>query len=167
MNFTPACGICNRAVNVNHQAVQCVLCSLWIHSKCLNLSHPLTHGHQAADWFCKHCIAKALPFAEISDHELRYLFQCKSPSDLSRLPSLDILSKIATLPSLSDYDADNNLANAINSKYSYLHEVNQKSFQSEPFSVFHVNLNSLDFHFEELHATISAIGSSSPNYRHP
>ena len=33
-NYKHPCGVCNKSVNVNQQAVQCTSCSKWVHRKC-------------------------------------------------------------------------------------------------------------------------------------
>ena len=71
----------------------------------------------------KHCIASAFPFSSVDDSELYISFMnCRIPSHLEFLPSLDVLSKISGVPYLDNSDIENNIPNPINSKYYYFHD---------------------------------------------
>ena len=48
---------------------------------------------------------------------------CRIPSHLEFLPSLDVLSNISGIPHLHNSDIENNIPNPINSKYFYLHDL--------------------------------------------
>ena len=87
--------------------------------------------------------------------------KCRIPSHLEFLPSLDVLCKIsAGIPYLDNSDIDNNIPNLINSKYYYFHDFKKISLSSNKscLSLFHVNLNSLDAHLDDLHATPYLLG---------
>ena len=115
------CEICNKSVHKNHRAIQCDICQYWIHIKCNGVSLNDYHDLQLSDdqWFCKKCISDIFPFSSLYDTELNNLLNCRKPSDLDLLPSLDILSKLSGLPNLDNYDIEDNLPNPINSKYYY------------------------------------------------
>ena len=85
---------------------------------------------------------------------------CRMPSHLEFLPSLDVLSKISGIPYLDNSDIDNNIPNPINSKYYYFYDFEKMTLSSNKsyFSLFHVNLNSLDAHLDDLHATLDLLG---------
>ena len=166
-NFTTTnhkcpCGICSRPVNRNDKAVRCGICLHWIHYKCNGLSlndYCLLQSSNEV-WYCKHCIATVFPFSSVEDSELYSLLNCRMPSDLEFLPSLDVLSKISGIPYLDNSDIENNIPNPINSKYYYFHDFENMILSSNKsyFSLFHVNLNSLDAHLDDLHATLDLLG---------
>ena len=87
----------------------------------------------------------------------------RKPSDIELLPSLDIISKIISLGSLNISDIESNIPNPINSKYYYpsdfdklaLHVLSSPSF----FSLFYVNLNSLDAHLGDLQTILALMNS--------
>ena len=54
------------------------------------------------------------------------------------------------LPSLNDFDMDENLVNAINSKYYDTSELRNVYNSKSSFSLFHSNLRSLSKHIDEL-----------------
>ena len=84
------------------------------------------------------------------------------PSDLEFLPSLDVhCLKFLVYPNyLDNSDIENNIPNPINSKYYYFHDFENMILSSNKsyFSLFHVNLNSLDAHLDDLHATLDLLG---------
>ena len=87
----------------------------------------------------------------------------RKPSDIELLPSLDIISKITSLRSLNISDIESNIPNPTNSKYYYpsdfdklaLHVSSSQSY----FSLFHVNLNSLDAHLGDLQTILALMNS--------
>ena len=84
-------------------------------------------------------------------------------SDIDLLPSLDIISKIISLGSLNISDIESNIPNPINSKYYYPSDFDKLALQvsSSPpyFSLFHVNLNSLDAHLGDLQTILALMNS--------
>ena len=55
------------------------------------------------------------------------------------------------MPSLSDFDMDENLINTVNSKYYDMTELKNVQKTNESFSIFHTNLRSLSANLDELH----------------
>ena len=136
--------ICSRPVNRNDKAIRCDSCFHWIHYKCNGLSLNDFCLLQSSNevWYCKHCIASIFPFSSVDDSELHNLMNCRIPSHLEFLPSLDVLSKISGIPYLDNSDIDNNIPNPINSKYYYFHDFEKMTLSSNKsyFSLFNVNL---------------------------
>ena len=71
-------------------------------------------------------------------------------NEISSLPPYEVLSKLLKLPSLNDFDMDENLVNAINSKYCDFSELRNTDNSKRSFSLFHFNLRSLSKHIDEL-----------------
>ena len=148
----------------NDKAIHFGIFLHWIHHKCNGLSLSdyclLQSGNEV--WYCKHCTASIFPFSSrsVDDSELYSLMKCRIPSHLEFLPSLDVLFRISDIPYLHNSDIENNIANPINSKYFYLHDFEKMTLSSNKsyFSLFHVNLNSLDAHLDDLHATLDLLG---------
>ena len=156
------CGICCRNSNRNHKAIQCLNCLNWIHYKCngLTVSDICFLQSNNDRWYCKICITSMFPFSAVDDSELCSLMNCTKPSHLEFLPSFDILSKISGIPHLDNSDIENNIPNPINSKYYYLQDFEKMTLSSKKsyFSLFHINLNSLDAHLDDLHTTLDLLG---------
>ena len=164
------CGICHNLVNSNHKAIQCDICNFWIHAKCNTISITEYQNLQvsADTWFCKKCIIDIFPFSCLENFELCNLIISRRPSDLYLLPSLDIVSKISGLSQLDDSDVDilistrtkpQNLPNSINFKYYYPTDFENLMLTSDQpnFSLFHVNICSLDANFDNLQAALSML----------
>ena len=81
--------------------------------------------------------------------ELNELNGIDLPSQLNSLPSYEVRSKLMKLPSLNDCDMDENLINAINSKYYDISELCNVYNSKSSFSLFHSNLRSLSQHIDE------------------
>ena len=79
-------------------------------------------------------------------------------SQIESLPSFEIVSKLTNLPNLNSLDIDENLIQAINSKYYKVHDLAKLNInnQSNNFSMCHVNTRSLTKHFDQLYFLICA-----------
>ena len=71
-------------------------------------------------------------------------------SQLSSFPPYEVRSKLMKLPSLDDFGMDENLVNAINSKYYDISEPRNVYNSKSSFSLFHSNLRSPSKHIDEL-----------------
>ena len=62
------CGSCQRAVMSNQPGVQCEVCYLWYHCRCLGLTSVDYSELQQSDdpWCCPPCFKQALPFHNCS-----------------------------------------------------------------------------------------------------
>ena len=85
--------------------------------------------------------------------ELNELNGIDVPSQFSLLPPYEVHSKLMKLPSLKDFDIEENLVNAINSKYYDISELRNFYDSKSCFSLFHSNLRSLSKHTDELRDT--------------
>lgn len=154
------CGTCKKSVNSNHKAILCDICNNWVHIHCNNLTHKDYLYYQTAGteipWFCKNCVAETFPYSDLENCEIFALNNFKKPTNLDSLPSFDILSKLSNMPNLSDYDNEDNLINPINSKYHFSYDLNNIAANCKDYlSLLHININSLDLHFDELHSFLS------------
>ena len=72
------------------------------------------------------------------------------PSQLSMLPSYTVCSKLTKLPNLDNFDMDENLIHAVDSRYVRIPELNELTPTKQSFSLFHMNVRSLSAHHNEL-----------------
>ena len=109
-------------------------------------------------WCCKLCMVNIFPFSSLNDFEFCTLRNTRKPSDIE-LPSLDIMSKISGLNSLDMSDIKSNIPNPINSKYYFPPDFEKLTLQasSSYFSLFHININSLDAHLSDLQTTLASL----------
>ena len=139
------------AIYKNQQSVQCPLCKNWVHRKCNNITKAefdiLVDEDDDIPFHCILCNIKnnadIFPFGFLSKSELLDLHGIDMPSQLAMLPSFAVRSKLSKLPSLNDFDLDENLTYTINSKYYSLAEISKLNPVNESFSLFHLNIRSL------------------------
>ena len=83
----------------------------------------------------------------------------EKPSDIELLPPLDIMSKISDLSNLDNSGIESNIPNPINSMYYYPSDFRKLNLSSSGthFSLFHINLNSLDAHLDDLQTTLASL----------
>ena len=69
------------------------------------------------------------------------------------------MSKISGLNSLDMSDIESSIPNPINSKYYFPSDFGKLTLQasSSYFSLFHINLNSLDAHLSDLQTTLASL----------
>ena len=118
------CGICSKAVANNHQAIKCDQCNLWIHIKC-NKINKQTYNHLKSDsphWFSISCTKQFLSRFSNTPKSIRENF-IQAHSENNSSWQLSLND----LTALS-CDKKNNL------------------------SVFHLNMNSLQYHFPHIKA---------------
>ena len=136
-----SCKICSKAVANNHQAIKCDKCNLWIHIKC-NKINKQTYNYLKSDsshWFCISCTKEFLPFSGTEDKEF---------ADATHVSN--------TLKSIRE-----NFIQAIHSennssRYFTLNNLTALSYdKNNDFSVFHLNINSLQYYFDELQTFLS------------
>ena len=113
-------------------------------------------------WYCIICIiesnADVFPFGYMSKMELLDLNAIDLPSQLNLLLSYDISSKFQNIPTLNDYDVDENYLQAIDSKYYDITDfMSLNRSLSIYFVLFHTNVKSLAKHFDELQSLLSTL----------
>ena len=93
--------------------------------------------------------------------ELNDLYGLDFPSQLQLLPSYELRSKLSHIPTLDDFDIDENYVQTINSKYYDISELSEfQSSKNKYFSLFHVNARSLSKNFDQLLSVLVAVGIS-------
>ena len=170
---TNQCRVCTKNINPAHHYLKCYNCKLNVHKKCnkLNdLDYKLLRSH-CSIWFCIICTDEMFPFSNISDHELRFIYSSNIiadatlPSDLNLFPSpsnnkhFTKFNDFFISQSIGSCDIENDLsANPINCKYFNIDEFCSSNFDSNnSFSVFHMNISSINAHFEDLTAMLTLL----------
>ena len=154
------CGICEKPVANNHQAINCDKCGLWIHIKCnkINKQTYIYLMRENSHWYCMLCTKTFLPYSVLIDNEFKQTV-------IGRQVKFTHIAK----PAISNTE---NFIKAINSennitKYFTIKDLNS-TFNDigSPFSLFHLNINSLSFHFNELESLISKSKNDFNNYKY-
>ena len=160
------CGVCGKAVAKNHNALVCDICERDVHIKCNFISkelynsfidenqNPLISDNDKSKWICINCINSNLPFSNLNEKSF-YLNSkgIQNEYDLDKFNfSLDASDKHMTdqiskmIVENTDPDGSNNFC-----KYYETEDFVKANFDKiSNFSIFHLNIASLQFHFEEL-----------------
>ena len=163
------CVKCNRNVGKRHRAVCCDICNRWVHIKC-NLINPNDYKKLQNDpspFYCIQCTTTTFPFGNITDNEFYsiatkgILLPGNNPSSISSPLSPQVLKHINDLNNhLSKFSSDDDEDNIspINCKYYEPFEFDKANFNSKKsFSIFHLNIHSIQKHIDTLRALITTL----------
>ena len=139
------CGICQKEVKSKHKAICCDLCDQWIHISCNKLTKTDYNKMMNSNllWFCKKCLKKELPFNSITNQEFNKIYDSKYATAFQKVTP-DFKEKAAHLAK----EQTNNILNCSYYDLSDLNKINTKD--NKYFSLFHLNISSLPYHFEEI-----------------
>ena len=150
------CGSCKKRIKKNMPVAHCTNCSNFYHLKCDKLckkDFPLPQT-----WYCSACTLKALPFYNISDDNMALTMKGfndeTTTSIVATAPSFSIKSLLDQIPGQS-FDTDQFLSDTILSKYYSIGEFASAKFSKQKFSVYHLNISSLQKHIHELRTLLS------------
>ena len=98
---------------------------LWVHKSCEGLTdgefQKLVEEDERIPWSCLVCKVKSnaeiFPFCLLSKLDLLDLYGFDLPSHLETPLSFETHSKLVNLPNLNDFDINETVINAVNSKY--------------------------------------------------
>lgn len=169
--FCNNCPICIKPIRSNSRAIECDYCLKWCHFKCSLLSSKEFNSISVNEnlWLCQPCRQDVFPYYNLDNHELLQLCfnsntacKCSRSMDINRLadlPQFDFVSSISNLPSLNDFDPDNNIPNNVNFKYYTPHEFHAcdafRNISSRSFSFLHCNIRSLNANYDKLSNLLS------------
>ena len=166
------CVKCNRNVGKRHRAVCCDICNRWVHIKC-NLINPNDYKKLQNDpspFYCIQCTTTIFPFGKITDNEFYSIatkgifFPGNNPSSISSPLSPQVQKHINDLNNhlskfSSENDDEDNIS-PINCKYYEPFEFDNAKFNSKKsFSIFHLNIHSIQKHIDTLRALITTLES--------
>ena len=147
--------MCHKNITKNQKSVSCSRCGFWYHTKCDDMSKSddqnwiLKFGNA-----CTACIISErkaiLPFCSLTNEFLLNVYDLEIPSHVDQLPSFESISRLTSLPNLSDFDIDENLQHSIDSRYFTLSEISHLDSHSGDLSILHTNIRSLALHYDEL-----------------
>ena len=159
------CAMCDKNCNRNQQAIFCTSCSNWVHRKCNGTTKTeyerLSQEPEDLPFHCMLCIMKqnsqSIPLFFLDKSELLELNAIDLPSQLSSLESYKLISKLTHMPSLQDFDMDENLIHKVNSKYYDIINFTMVNKNPNSLLMFHINLWSLSAHVEELQLLLKSL----------
>ena len=172
------CSSCNKNINKNHKHLTCNICLTKIHYKCnlLSLADFKKLKNSPHPFFCIICIKSNLPFTSLTDNELTpFLRNGHIPPASVKIaftPSPQMATHINKLnnylvQNFSDPDTidddenpDGDLISPINCNYFDYEEFQSAKFNSsKSFSIFHLNIHSIQKHLDSLRSLLATLES--------
>ena len=170
------CTICTKNVNKNHRAVCCDSCNQWIHIKC-NLLSKSDYDNLQLDpdpFFCISCIKHNIPFSSLSHNEFTIVVTkgIYVPPEVEHKDQLQFLQSENYIKQLNEYitksmlspsdnideDTEDDGLAPINCNYYDLEDFSKAKFNSsKSFSIFHLNIHSIQLHIDELKTILNLL----------
>ena len=171
------CGVCYKPVASNHKAIECSICSQWIHLKCNKLDNKdylrFQNPSNADEIFiCVNCMSANMPFANLNNNQFSIINKhgilnsnecCANftPTDFQQ----NIFNKLNTAINNNafdldtDHDAyDGDHIPTINCQYYDVEEFSDCNFNpSKNFSILHYNIHSIQLHIEEFRVALQML----------
>ena len=162
------CRICNRYVGSNHHGIECTICNHWIHAKCNRLDdkdYDKYKQDNALQFQCMQCLKDTLPTLDLTPLELKLTMGgLDLPDNVTTEDiflddaQLELIEKVnkAIKDGLStDIDTDDDIS-PVDCKYYTTDSFSKQRFNSKKqFSIFHLNIHSIDLHITELQVILS------------
>ena len=139
----------------------CCECHHYFHLKCEGLTKndiPLT-----PDWICQGCIMKAFPFSSVTDENMKLTNHGMSDDNIdfsvNNCPSFSIKSLLDQMPG-QKIETDQFMTNTIHYKYYTISDFLSAKFSNKIFSIFNLNISSLQKHIDDLRTLITCMNSN-------
>ena len=148
------CSICNKSVK--NDAIFCNLCELWVHPKCNYLDKndfsKLSESNEAETWFCFKCNCIIFPFNSAKEDNN------SSTTSAAATPNSSIDAEFR-------FSVSNNENSDLNCKFYDKASFNKMISESlisdkSSTSFFHLNINSLSLHIDDLVTFLSSLNHS-------
>ena len=164
------CSVCSKNVEDNHPALLCQYCNLWSHNKCNNIKSKEYKSHQNKNdlpFCCLSCCAQ-IPFFNLNANE----FEVFTKFDVSPTENDSNIGLVATpaqqviAEKLNNLIAQANLNKECDTEsdqhiscnyYSCEDFVNAKFQAKNNFSIFHLNIHSIQLHINDLSNLLHAL----------
>ena len=152
------CNICNSSVEEACKSIFCNICKSWIHLKiCSNLSETEFEALavQSNGWACQACLNTALPFSNSPKIVKTNSTRCPKLhcDDYTKV----VISDLNKVIHQQDDDIDNRIFNSNTCKYYECEDFNKLNISSNSFSAFHLNIASMNSHYDELRALLASL----------
>ena len=167
-----SCSICNKRVKNHESIVNCTLCKLPTHSRCLpiySLDDIAYATNENGHWSCTSCLADIFPFHQIENNEeiqIELNNQTNNMLDIEALENMIFQPfEIDNVDESSDLDPDNNFYNPIvnqnilGCKYYNFDQLNRATQAKNPnqLSNFCLNIRSLPKNHRKLVTLLNTI----------
>ena len=162
------CGVCKKAVGINHKAIQCSLCELWVHIKC-NLLDQNDYAYyqdvnnEDKEFFCMNCLSDSIPFSNLNSTEFsisvkkgvinseeKHIDFVPTAFQRNMFDKLNAAINNNAFDLDTDADSDGHVIPSIDCQYYSIDEFSAANFNpTRNFSILHYNIHSIQRHIEE------------------
>ena len=149
------CGICQKAVANNHKAICCDICNKWIHISCNNVDRKTyikLHGSNTT-WYCTSCMKKELHFNTTTNQEFAKIYSGKYIIPFTQQKIQNFKENVIELLK----EQSNNIISCSYYDITEISQINDVDKKKSFFSLLHMNISSLSYHFEELEELLNEI----------
>ena len=140
------CGICNKTVKPDHQAIQYDSCECWVHTGCNDISLALHENN----------IRNNLDRMPFNNTELININNTNSMSFLESL--IEIVTETTSFSDFSSNDIGKELPSKTSCKYYSVNEYQHLNKKMNP-DIFHININGLGSKIDNLYEILSGTSS--------
>ena len=167
------CRVCCKAVGVRHRAIECDLCKTWVHIKCNKLDqndYQFHQDHPDEPFHCIKCSAENIPFSTLNDNQFEICVKKGInhviDEDFSLKPNaseqhlFDKLNNVVNNNAfnISDDDSEQHNDTTVDCNYYSVDDfVSAKFSSSKTFSIFHLNIHSIEKHIDELRVILAML----------
>ena len=172
------CSVCNKTVRNWNNALLCDLCSNWVHIKCNKLDKKGYDYHDKnpdAHFSCLKCLENNIPFTTLDNNQfnlyvklgVNYICNEFNVNYAPRVRDQKLFIGVNQTMYNSIYNINNNIDDDdnednieinMNCKYYGTEDFIQSKFKEEKhFSVFHLNIHSIERHIEELRVVLQML----------
>ena len=144
------CHSCTKTIKKSSPANNCSNCKKYFHLKCSEV--PKKGISIPKDWTCCKCSISVLPFSTLDNNTLLLTQQGLSDTSidgLNNVPSFSIKSLLDKMPG-QHFSTDEFISDSIISKYVTAGEYLNQRKSKNNFSIFHLNIASIQKHIDEL-----------------
>ena len=156
-----SCFACRKRIKKGISVAHCCKCLYYFHLKCEQLNK--NDIAYLPDWICTSCTMNVLPFSNVNDESMKLANQGLCDADIDfivdKCPSFSIQSLLDEMPG-QKIDTDQFMSNTILSKYYTASDFLSAKFSNKIFSIFHLNISSLQKHIDELRSMLTCINSN-------
>ena len=160
-----SCNICAKYIRGGAKTVCCTVCNNWVHTKCNSISSSmydeLSKEGSKESFFCIKCFNNEMPFGYENDFILNesLTLGLNSPNieNLDFKISRTEKKLINFLSKTISENNDPNIQNDLSKYYSIDKLVDKKINKNNYFSIFHLNIHSLQFHKNDLYILLDAL----------
>lgn len=154
------CKRCKKSIPKNKVIIKCSQCKKYFHSKCSNI----TYGKfsKCDSWMCNGCTDQNFPFAKLDNNEFGLTMKgvdIPVLGDNTRLvPCFTIQTLLDKIPGDMSIQTLDFLSESTNSKYYTPSDFISAKISDTTFSIFHINIASINAHIDDLNTLIEFLG---------